>query len=119
MRKLLVALDHSANAPKVLSEAARIARAEKAELILLHVVTLPVGLPEELYRIPPDQVAEVELNRARKALAEQAEKMEGGLSRSIEVKLGGTWQTICEMAIAKDVDLIVIGSHGYHGMDRL
>jgi len=36
-----------------------------------------------------------------------------------EVKIGVPWETICEAAREKQADLVVIGSHGYRGLDRL
>ncbi len=33
--------------------------------------------------------------------------------------VGVPWQTICERAGVEGVDLVVIGSHGYGGLDRL
>jgi nucleotide-binding universal stress UspA family protein len=35
------------------------------------------------------------------------------------VAVGTPWQAICEMAKTENVDLIMVGSHGYQGLDRL
>ena len=35
------------------------------------------------------------------------------------VRVGQSWRTILEVADEVDADLIVIGSHGYYGIDRV
>lgn len=35
------------------------------------------------------------------------------------VEVGSPWQSICKVAKAEDVELIVLGSHGYSGLDHV
>ncbi|HEV3189281.1 MAG TPA: universal stress protein, partial [Polyangiaceae bacterium] len=39
--------------------------------------------------------------------------------RPIEVVVGTPWEAVCNAARAAGADVIVIGSHGYAGFDRL
>jgi universal stress protein F len=38
---------------------------------------------------------------------------------SAEVAVGVPWQAVCETARKLEADLVVIGSHGYSGFDRV
>ncbi|HXX83175.1 MAG TPA: universal stress protein, partial [Casimicrobiaceae bacterium] len=37
----------------------------------------------------------------------------------VQVEIGVPWRAVCDVAIADKVDLIVVGSHGYGGVDRI
>jgi nucleotide-binding universal stress UspA family protein len=37
----------------------------------------------------------------------------------IHVHIGTPWDTICREATSLDCDLVVLGSHGYSGFDRI
>jgi nucleotide-binding universal stress UspA family protein len=37
----------------------------------------------------------------------------------VQVELGTAWRAVCDTAKADAVDLVVIGSHSYGGLDRL
>ena len=41
------------------------------------------------------------------------------LVERVEARLGAPWQVICDLATVEKVDLIVIGTHGYSGIDHL
>lgn len=42
-----------------------------------------------------------------------------GLVERVEARLGAPWQVLCDLATLEKVDLIVIGTHGYSGIDHL
>ncbi len=119
MKLILVALDGSPMAPTVLAAAATLAGQQGAALILFHAVALPVHLPAQALAMPPTDVAGLLSQLARKQLEELARPLPGGLVERIQVEIGTAWRAVCDTARADAADLIVIGSHGYGGFDRL
>jgi nucleotide-binding universal stress UspA family protein len=117
-KDILVALDASPRAPGVLAAAIAIARAAGARLTLLRIVGIPLDIPPEAL-IAPGKLAEILEDRARRDLEEAARSIPPELFRKASVRVGVPWQAICKVAKEEDVDLILIGSHGYSGIDRL
>jgi nucleotide-binding universal stress UspA family protein len=118
MKRILIALDESPVAEEVLRQASALATATGAKLILFRAVTLPTDLPHELL-VEPDRLGEVLTNRARRALERQTIALPPYLIEGTRVAIGAPWQAICEQAKRDDADLIALGAHGYHGLDRL
>ncbi|MEA2697027.1 MAG: hypothetical protein QOI66_1298 [Myxococcales bacterium] len=119
MKLILVALDGSPNARNVLRGARELAEKVGARLILFHAVSLPVGLPREAYAVSPSDVGALLIEEARRELDGYAHELPAALLPSVRIEYGSPWQAICDEAKAEQVDLIVIGSHGYGGLDRL
>jgi nucleotide-binding universal stress UspA family protein len=118
MKKILVALDASPAARAVLDQAVAIARATGARLLLFRAVSLPVELPAEVL-LEGAAVEGVLLSRARAELQRLTVSVPVDLLGGTEVVIGMPWQAICEAARRDEVDLVVIGSHGYGGWDRI
>jgi nucleotide-binding universal stress UspA family protein len=57
--------------------------------------------------------------KAQRYLEGCARKVPGELLDGVRVALGVPWQAVCKAALEENVDLIVIGSHGYSGIDHL
>jgi nucleotide-binding universal stress UspA family protein len=119
VKTYLVALDSSPRAPHVLSAAVGLARAMSAKLVLFRAVGLPGDLPIEAYAMPPDAVIDVLEDRARKDLAEASRAVPEGVKFETRVQTGTAWQAICDAAKEVGAGLILLGSHGYSGVDRL
>ena len=120
MQKILVGLDSSPRAGAVLEEATKLSRLTGAKLVLLRAVGVPVELPMEAYRLSPASLSEVLQQEAQKGLEELAAKgATPEVIDSIRVGIGTPWQVICEAARELDVDLIMIGSHGFGVLDRV
>lgn len=119
MRRVLVGLDASPRAEQVLDYALELVRKTGGQLVLLYAYSLPVGLPVEVYAISPDTLPDVLERNARAILDSYAARVPAGTLAGVRVALGTPWQQICRAAQEEDVDLIVIGSHGYHGIDRI
>ncbi len=67
-----------------------------------------------------DQALESALQaQAQKYLDTCAGEVPGELLGGARVALGVPWQAVCKAAIDERADLIVIGSHGYSGIDHL
>ena len=115
---VLVAIDGSPRAAGVLARAVVVARAEGARLLLFRSIGLPADVPQHLWQLT-DQPLEVVLEQHAAAYLGECERavpeeVRGGT----RVVVGSPWQAICETADAIGATLIVIGSHGYSGIDR-
>jgi len=119
MKRILVCLDGSQRAPYVLDAAVALARRTGAKVQLLRAVSLPPELPPAMYLISPNDVPSVLLEDAKRGLAELSRDVPADIIEGIFTQIGSPWDAICSAARAHDADLIVIGSHGYGGLDRV
>jgi nucleotide-binding universal stress UspA family protein len=119
MKTILVAVDGSAREPDVLSAAAELARRYEAELILFRAVGLAPELPQAALTMSPSEVAALVQTEARRALERRAAELPRGTRARVRVDLGTPWHAIVDAAHAEHANLVVIGSHGYSGLDRL
>ncbi len=119
MKKILVGLDGSPRAAGVLAAAIRLARATSARVQLFRAVGVPPDVPEIAWSIAPAQLEVVLQREALEALEALARDLPVQLVAGESVALGVPWQGICQAARRENADLIVIGSHGYGGADRL
>src|SRR5271166_5832827 len=119
MKRILVGLDGSPRAPDVLATATLIARAQSAQVVLLRSVGLPADVPQDFWKTTDEPLVDVLRKRAEEYLRELAKSVPAEVLGGIEVKIGVPWQTICDSARESEADLVVIGSHGYAGLDRL
>jgi nucleotide-binding universal stress UspA family protein len=119
MGPYLVALDSSPRAPAVLTAAIRLAAATSTDLVLLRAVGLPGDLPVEAYAMSPQDVVGVLQQRAERELKDLARAIPEPIQYETRVVIGTAWQAICQLAKASNASLIVVGSHGYSGIERL
>jgi len=119
MKRILVALDGSSRAQVVLDAAARLANLTHAKLVLFRAVGVPPELPPDLISLPPIRIEESLRSSALAALDRIASTVSPALIESITTGVGTAWDAIVREAKDVDADLIVIGSHGYSGLDRL
>jgi nucleotide-binding universal stress UspA family protein len=120
---ILVPTDFSGGAEAALSWARDLALQYEAHLSLLHVVTDPraVGVwTPEVYVPPIAETQERLLREARERLelalpAEERNRF--GLR--VEARLGDVAENILAAAREQHVDLIVMGTHGRHGLAHL
>jgi nucleotide-binding universal stress UspA family protein len=118
-QKILVALDASPRAPGVLAVAVDLAQRYSARLSLFRAVGMPPAseLQREAMEEMPDDVPRMLENHAEHDLIEWSKKVPPGLLGKVTVHIGTAWQAICRAAEEEGADLIVIGSHGYGGLD--
>jgi nucleotide-binding universal stress UspA family protein len=119
MKKIVVALDGSPRAEGVLTAAISLARTEGGRLALVRVIGLVGEIPKDLWRTTDAPLREVMEQRAREYL-EKCEALvlpenRGGCS----VSVGAPGEAICKAAQGLEADLVVVGSHGYSGIDRV
>jgi universal stress protein F len=119
MDRILVGLDASPRAKVVLDAAIDLARRVGGKLLLFRAVGIPMEIPHEAYSMSPAALAELLEEEAKKYLNTIAATVPEGLLLETAVGVGTAWQAICHAAQEKRCDLIVIGSHGYSGLDKL
>jgi nucleotide-binding universal stress UspA family protein len=119
MDRILVGLDASLRAESVLATAEELARRAGGKLILFRAVGVPHEIPAEAYSMTPASLAALLEREAKSYLDKVAAALPPGMVEDTLVHVGTPWQCICAAADARDADLIVIGSHGYSGLDRI
>lgn len=116
-KRVLFATDFDDVGIKAAEKAKKIADENKAELYLVHIVE-----PIPAYAYPGFAgFAEVEVSireQAEKELSSLAKKI-GISSQFCLIEFGSTKNEILRVAHEKNVDLIVTGSHGKHGLALL
>ncbi len=119
MHRILVGLDASPRAQGVLDAALDLAKRTGSKIILVRAVGIPIEVPIEAYSMPPQGLENLLREQAQKYIDQLETKVPAELRGGAKVAIGVPWQAICEMAKDENVDLIMIGSHGYQGLDRL
>jgi universal stress protein F len=119
MKKILVALDGSPRERGVLDAAIALGRKTSAQLVLFRSVGIPADLPPEAYAAAPEAIPALLEDRARKALETCRAQVPPEIRGPVRTTVGTPWQAIDRVAREEDVDLVVIGSHGYGGVDHL
>ncbi len=118
IESILAALDDSSRAPSVLRTAVAIAKELGAELFLIRVLSVPPEIPAAGHS-HPDHLEEILGRETRKELHElMAGAPEVRWGPPIVVQ-GDPWRSILDVARDLDVDLILLGNHRYHGLDRV
>jgi nucleotide-binding universal stress UspA family protein len=119
MKKMLVAVDGSQRERGVVDAAVALARKTGAKVVLFRSVGLPRDMPMEVYAMTPQDLPALLEQRASADLQKLAATVPAELLAGQRVHIGTPWQSIDQVAQEEDVDLIVIGSHGYAGIDRV
>ena len=112
--KILVAGDSSAEANQVLRAASSIAGSGEAELTVLHVAEHPdMAYGQWLVYLPIDetQIQARLLERLKERVADTDLR-----TQTTAVEFGRPVDMIIETALRLKSDLIIIGSHGRHGI---
>ena len=116
---ILVALDGSPRAPAVLAKAIAVASAQGERVVLFRSIGLPTDVPQDFWRSTDEPLLDILDRRARAYLQEWEANVPTAVRGGTQVVVGSPWQSICETAHRLGCDLIVIGSHGYSGIDRV
>ena len=116
---ILLAVDFAPDSEAVIQRARELAQLHDARLSLVHVTEyVPVDMANELV-LPQEVELDQELNDlAVKRLAELGERI-GIVATDQHVLQGNTRGEIQRLAEEAGADLIVLGSHGRQGIQRL
>jgi len=120
-KKVLVALDFSPVADQVIETAKQLQKRFETQLYLVHVVEyLPPFEPAgDMFMGVDWGVNEQELVDIAKQQLERIAERTGLTQCDRAVVLGNARSEITQQAVDKQCDLIVIGSHGRRGINRL
>ena len=121
-RHILFATDFSEDAIRVGERAREIARHYGARLSLIHVVEdINIGLSGgyELLPVLPELPDEALLRESRELLGDLARRLEVEDAEKWVVNAPSTREGILGAAQEHSADLIVVGSHGRHGLALL
>lgn len=119
MNRILVCLDASPRATFVLQTAAELAKRTGAKLRLLRAVGLPPEIDQEMFVHSAANVIDSLKEKAKNEIRGIARTVPEAAIEATDVVIGTPWDVICREAKSVDADLVVIGSHGYSGFDRI
>lgn len=119
-KQILVPTDFSGYSDKALKEAIGIARQYGSTIHLLHIISIAQQCSID-YCLDKDVVAELEkqsTERAKNMMAEELSRIPESKEVAIvtEVKKGTPYEEILKNQTDKNIDLIVISSHGTTGL---
>ena len=121
-RRILHPTDFSGASGAALKRAIALAKADKAQLFLAHVVAPPMPIAGEGY-IPPNLYEDLEASARKyaekKLAALQVKARAAGVRAASLVLEGVAHEQIVRAARSKKVDLVVIGTHGRTGLAKL
>lgn len=119
IHELLVALDASARAEGVFRAAIELAEPLGASMHLLRVISVPPEFPPAGHVSHADALPGYLAKEAREQLGAFAARASPLRVDSSIVESTQPWRVIIDVADRIHADLIVVGSHGYHGLDYL
>jgi nucleotide-binding universal stress UspA family protein len=112
--KILCPIDFERDSMEALDLACQIAKQNSATIYLLTVIGLPLAAATELPPAPLVPGTEFETSCRRRMEALAHEKLQG-ISHEIVVASGNAAPEILGLAKQRDIDLIVMGTHGRTG----
>jgi len=119
---ILVAVDYSDHVDKVIERAVDQAQRNAAIIHLVHIVEFvpPMIIGDEPFSVAAWSVDEEALmSLAKKRMEEIVSGFGGGLSLTTHIEMGRAVVEICRLANELGCDLIIAGSHGRSGLNRL
>jgi nucleotide-binding universal stress UspA family protein len=130
MKKILIALDYDPTAEKIAKTGYALATAMKAEVVLVHVIAEPAYYSSMEYSIMgftgfmgfsdvDIPVVVDELKKESQRFLDQSKEHLGDASIKTRVMEGVFADSILEAAKSESADIIVMGSHGRGGLDKL
>ncbi len=118
-KTILVPTDFGPSSDHAIAYTVDLARAVGAQIVILHAWEIPMlGFPDGAYIASAElatrvlESAQHGLDAAMKLVADKGVPARGLL------KQGATWQTIIETAKEVEAGMIVMGTHGRHGLPR-
>jgi len=121
MKKIIVPVDFSKQAAYALDLAMQIAKKDKYEVTVLHIIEYPVGGIIDPVGVPVPPVYDKEFIDLLKEKAE--ERMENFLmgfddteSLDVQVDIGNAYAGIAEKLLEEEYDLIIMGTKGASGL---
>ena len=120
MKRIVYATDFSGQAAAAERQAIELAKALGAELVLAYVGTDAALWREGVYTPEVRAVVEGQRKWAADALAARAATLAGeGVKARAVVRVGVAWEEIVDLAAEEHADMVVMGTQGRTGLERL
>ena len=120
LQKIICALDLSEHSKTVAEYACMLAKAMNATIVAVYAA--PTLTQYTGFHVPPNTidsfVGEI-VSGAEKAMAQFVSENFEGVETKAEVVVGYAAEEILEIAAKEEADLIVMGTHGRKGIDRI
>jgi nucleotide-binding universal stress UspA family protein len=116
VKNILYATDFSPIAEFAAPIAAELARKFGAKVLAVHV------RPPQVYGLAPPESWPALQEAADRQTEEQKKHLEGlfrGVENSVIIGEGDTWEVISALIKEKEIDLVVIGTHGRRNLEKL
>lgn len=117
--KLLLAIDFASQTEMLCQHAAKMAEIHGATLSLVHVVE-PVVTDSAFDTLPPMpfDFEDIRVHQARNQLDQLCQRY-GITEKNIFLEIGVVKNEILRVAKEQSIDLLLLGSHGRHGIELL
>ncbi len=132
MNKILIALDYEPSAEKIAETGNTIAKALKAEIVLLHVIAEPAYYSSmeyspimgysgfmDTFNVEISDALKNNITNLSQEFLEKSKTHLGNENIKTLVTEGSFAESIVKCAENEHADLIVMGSHGRRGLDKL
>jgi nucleotide-binding universal stress UspA family protein len=131
---ILVAIDKSAGGDRIFERAIDIAKADSAKVLLLSTMSTDfelyvnppmylggesISLTEAVMKVYTEEQTEQQAQGLQLLENMAAPAMVAGIDVEVMYKVGEPGRTICELAIDRGIDLIVVGRRGHNGLNEL
>ncbi len=118
-KHILIAIDLSPESSKIVEHGTALAKANSSELSLVHVVEHVASIYDSEASFP--EIPDIEKRLTEKATAglEKVKQDYQIPDAECHIRCGTPKHVIVDLAKETNVDLIVIGSHGRHGLQLL
>ncbi len=117
--KILVGVDGSPREPKVLEAAIALARDRGGKVHLARSMMVPISIPTAVWTLQGEDFAQFLVEHGDKEIALTAQSVPPELRGETITRLGQPADVLVGLAEELGADLLVIGSHGYGGIDRV
>ncbi len=118
LKRILVPTDFGSPSVAALDYALGFASALKASITVFHAYEIPIiGVPDGTFVATPDMVDRIQTAAAR-VLDATVASHRGEVEVASLLRQGRPWEAIHEAAKEIGADLIVLGTHGRHGLVR-
>lgn len=117
--KILVGADGSPREPKVLDAAIALAKDRGGKVYVARAMMVPVSIPTAVWTLQGEDFSQFLVEHGNKELESTAERIPAELRGELITRLGQPADVLVSLAEELDADVVVIGSHGYGGIDRV
>jgi nucleotide-binding universal stress UspA family protein len=123
-KRILVPTDFGDSSRAAAEAAVELAHRFRVPLVLLHVFQVPTTVNRGVLATPIADYVQLVEDEAQSALNGEASRLRASRTdvrtalMSTVLKSGNTWEEILDAAKKFDVGLIVMGTHGRHGLPR-